>query len=145
MANIVFYNSFKKQQMNGSSYVDFDTDAIKVALVTSSYNPSTSTDDFFSDVSGYEVSGTNYLSGGATLANKVVDEAGGIITFDADDVVWAQNPGGFGDARYLILYKSTGTATTSPLIGYLDMVVDRGNVDGPLTIAWSSNGIITLQ
>ena len=52
--------------------IDFDTDTLKTALLTSSYTPNLDTHDFFDDVSGYEVSGTGYTADGATLANAGV-------------------------------------------------------------------------
>jgi hypothetical protein len=147
MATIVKYNSFLKNQMNGGAgtaalVVDFDTNTLKAALVSSVYTPSATTHVTFNDITN-EVSGTNYSAGGATLTTATLTESSGTVTFDADDVVWAQDAAGFTNARYVILYKSTGTASTSPLIGYIDLVSDKGNVSGSLTIQWNASGIIT--
>lgn len=51
--------------------IDFDTDTIKVALLTASAAPNLDTWDYFNDVTN-EVSGTGYTAGGATLASKTV-------------------------------------------------------------------------
>jgi hypothetical protein len=147
MATITKYNSFLTQQMNGGAgtaalVVDFDTDTIKAALVTSVYTPSASTHVTFDDITN-EVSGSNYTAGGATLTTPTLTESSGTVTFDADDVVWAQHASGFTDARYVIIYKDTGTPSTSALIGYIDLTSDKGNVSGSLTIEWNASGILT--
>ena len=128
--------------MDGTAVTDFNTDTIKVALTTSSYSPAASTHDYFNDVTN-EVSGTNYAAGGATLGSLSLTESGGTVTFDAADTTWSQSGAGFSNARYAVIYKSTGTSSTSPLIGYIDFGSDKGNVAGDLTIQWGASGLIT--
>lgn len=140
---IQVYDKHKQYQVDGTAPVDWNTDTIKVALVSSSYTPSITADDYFSDVSAYEVSGTNYTAGGAIISNISVSVASNKVVVDGDDVSWASNAGGFTNARYAIIYKATGTASTSPLIGYINFTGDRGNTIAPLLIVWSSSGIIT--
>lgn len=139
MADVI-YNSFKKKIMDGS--IDLDTDTIKVALVTSSYTPDQDAHDFFDDVTN-EVSGTGYSAGGATLANKAVtqDNTGNKGVFDADDVTWSTST---ITARGAVLYKSTGTASTSALICYIDFGSDKSSAGGNFTIQWNASGILTL-
>lgn len=139
MADVI-YNSFKKKIMDGS--IDLDTDTIKVALVTSSYTPDQDTHDFFDDVTN-EVSGTGYTAGGASLANKTVtqDNTNNKGVFDADDVTWSTST---ITARGAVLYKSTGTAGTSPLICYIDFGSDKSSAGGNFTIQWNASGILTL-
>lgn len=143
MATITKYNKFLKNQFDGTAVIDFNTDTIKVALVTSTYSPSATTHDFFDDITN-EVSGTNYTAGGATIGSLTLTESSGTVTFDGADVTWAQSGSGFSTARYAIIYKSTGTASTSPLIGYIDFTADKGNVSGDLTIQWGAGGIFTV-
>src|ERR1044072_4016231 len=113
MADVIF-NSFKRDIMNGA--LDLDTDTIKVALVTSSYTPNQDTHTKFSDVTN-EVSGTGYTAGGTALANKAVtaDNTDNEGVFDADDVTWSSST---ITARGAVVYKDTGTASTSKLICY---------------------------
>ena len=61
------YGNFVLKALNKE--VDFDTDTIKVALLTSSYTPDQDAHDYFNDVSSAEVTGTGYTAGGATLAS----------------------------------------------------------------------------
>lgn len=140
MADII-YNSFKKKIMDGS--IDLDTDTIKVALVTSSYTPDQDAHDFFDDVTN-EVSGTGYSAGGASLANKAVtaDNTDNEGVFDADDVTWSTST---ITARGAVIYKSTGTASTSALICYLDFGSDKTSTAGNFTIQWNAEGILNLN
>lgn len=143
MATYTKYNSFLKNQLNGTAVVDFEADTIKLALVSSSYTPNAATHDFFNDITN-EVTGTNYTAGGATLGSKTLTESGGTATFDAADVVWAQSGTGFTGARYAILYKDTGVASTSPLIGYYGFVSDKDNVDDAFTFTFNASGIFSV-
>jgi len=140
MADVIF-NSFKKKIMDGS--IDLDTDTIKVALVTSSYTPDQDAHDFFDDVTN-EVSGTGYTAGGATLASVTVtaDNTDNEGVFDAADVTWSSST---ITARGAVIYKSTGTASTSPLIAYIDFGSDKSSSAGNFTISWNSEGILNLN
>jgi hypothetical protein len=142
MATATLYNSFKQKIMNGS--IDLDTDTIKVALVGAAYTPDIDTHDFWDDVSANESSGTGYTAGGTTLANPAVTvvTASDLGKFDADDVSWTISSA--LSARYAVLYKSTGVAGTSPLIGYVDFGSTTSIGSGTLAITWSASGILTL-
>ncbi|NTW61852.1 hypothetical protein HGB25_00330 [Candidatus Saccharibacteria bacterium] len=139
MASVI-YNNAKKLLMNGG--LDLDTDTIKVALVTSTYVPNIDTHTMFSDVTN-EVVGTGYTAGGATLATATVvaDNTGNTGVFDAADTTWTTST---ITARGAVIYKSTGTASTSPLLAYVDFVTDKISTAGTFTIAWNASGIITL-
>lgn len=143
MASIQKYNKWQEQALNGSGPIDWDTDTIKVMLVSSAYTPAPTTDSFINDVNANEVSGTNYTAGGETIAGISVVESGGISTINGNDVQWLQAAGGFSNARYGIIYKDTGTPATSPLVGYIDLTTDKSNVNGDLTIQWGASGIFT--
>jgi hypothetical protein len=139
MANVI-YNSFKRDIMNGG--IDLDTDTIKVALVTSSYTPDQDAHDNFDDVTN-EVSGTGYTAGGATLASVSIsaDNTDNEGVFDAADVTWSSST---ITARGAVIYKSTGTASTSKLIAYIDFGADKSSSSGDFTIQWDSEGILNL-
>lgn len=100
--------------------VDWVTDTIKEALVTSSWTPDQDANDFWDDVSANEVAnGAGYTTGGATLASKSVTYTGGTnkVALIAADVVWTGLTKAF---RYGVYYKDTGSASTSPVLGYVD-------------------------
>jgi hypothetical protein len=143
MASFI-YNKYKQGIFDNTTNlrVDLDTDTIKVALVTSSYTPNADTHDFFDDVTN-EVVGTGYTAGGATLATPTVtlDTANDRVDFDADDTQWTTST---ITARAAVIYKSTGTASTSPLIAYIDFSTDQISSAGTFLIQWSASGILRL-
>jgi hypothetical protein len=124
--------------------VDFDSDSIKVALLSSSYTPSQTAHDYFDDVSAYEVSGTGYTAGGQALASKTanLDTTNKVLVLDAADVTWANST---ITARYAVVYDASGgTAATNALIGYIDLVSDQASNNGNFVIQWDATGIIRL-
>jgi hypothetical protein len=125
----------------GAAPINWGSDTIKVALCTSTYTPNQDTHDFFNDVTN-EVTGTGYTAGGATLASKTATYTSGTNTcaFDAADVTWSTST---ITARYAVIYKSTGTASTSPLVGYIDFGADVSSSGGNFTITFDSAGIWT--
>jgi hypothetical protein len=135
------YGNFLLKALNKE--VDFDTDTIKVALLSSSYTPDQDAHDYFNDVSTYEVTGTGYTSGGATLGSKTAtyDSASNVIVLDAADTTWSSST---ITARYAVIYDSTGTASTSALIGYVDFGSDQSSTNGNFTITWDSTGIVRI-
>lgn len=142
MATTTVYGKLSASVFNKE--IDFDSDTIKVALVTSSYSPSQDNHDYWDDVVANEASGTGYTAGGATLANKTVTYDAGTnkTTFDADDVSWAAST---ITARYAVLYDSTpGTNATRPLVAYVDFGSDQSSSSGTFTVSWSASGIFTV-
>lgn len=135
------YGNFLLKALNKE--VDFDSDTIKVALLSSSYTPDQDAHDYFNDVSSYEVTGTGYTTGGATLASKTAtyDSGTNVIVLDAADVTWSSST---ITARYAVIYDSTGTSSTSALIGYVDFGSDQSSTNGNFTITWDSTGIVRI-
>ena len=123
--------------------VDWDTDTIKVALVTDSYTPDQDTHDYFNDVTNELSTGDGYTAGGATLGTKTIGYTadGNVIKLDAADVTWANST---ITARRAIIYVDTGDAETSVLLGYVDFGADQVSSAGNFTIAWSADGIFTI-
>lgn len=120
--------------------VDWVTDTIKVALATSSYTPNQDTHDFFDDVTN-EVTGTGYTAGGVTLGSKSTsfDATSNETRLIAADAVWT---GATITARFAVVYKSTGTASTSPLLGYVNFGSDQSEAAGTFTITWDATGVL---
>ncbi len=116
-------------------------DTVKVALCTSSYVPDQDAHDYFNDITN-EVTGTGYTAGGATLASKtsVYTAATNTLALDAADTTWSNAT---ITARYAVIYVSTGTASTSALLGYVDFGADVVSTGGPYVITWDAAGILT--
>ena len=138
------YNLHKQYILDNTTNgrVDWDADTIKVALVTSSYTPNFDTHNFFDDVTN-EVSGTGYTAGGATLGSVTItlDTANDRVDVDAADTSWTSST---ITARGAVIYKSTGTPSTSPLIAYVDFGSDYVSSNGTFLIQWAAAGIIRL-
>jgi len=136
------YGNFLVKALNKE--VDYDTDTIKVALLTSSYTPDQDAHDYFNDVSSAEVTGTGYTSGGNTLGSKTntYDAATNVIVLDAADTTWASST---ITARYAVVYDDSGaTAASKPLIGYVDFSSDQSSTNGNFTITWDATGIVRI-
>lgn len=110
-ASITAYDHLWKLLLTGG--IDLDTDTLKIALVTSSYTPSTAHDEW-ADVSANEVAtGSGYTTGGVTLTGY----AGTNSTIDFADPAWTSLTKTF---RYAVCYKSgSGGGLTNPLLFYI--------------------------
>lgn len=136
------YGQFLQQALNKE--IDWDTDTIKVALLTNSYTPDQDAHNYFDDVSSFEVTGTGYTQGGNTLANKTntYNSATNVIVLDADDTTWSSST---ITARYAVVYDATpATNATKPLIGYVDFGSDQSSSNGNFTITWDATGIVRI-
>lgn len=120
-----------------SGDIDLTSDTIKATIHSSSYTPSQSGDEYFSDVDN-EVVGTGYTAGGATVTSITVTNSGTTTTFDGADVSWSTAT---ITGRYMVLRKDTGTDSTSPLIGYVDFGEDVSSSGGTFQATWDSSGI----
>ena len=106
------------------------TDNIKAVLVDSAdYTLNISTDQYLSDIAAGGRVGTS-----GNLANK--SSTGGV--FDADDITIT---GVTGDQfEYIIIYRDSGTASTSQLIACIDTATGLPCTPngGDITITWDS-------
>lgn len=142
MASAKAYGNLAKAAFNKE--VDWDTDDIKVMLVSSSYSPNQDTHDYLDDVTAFEVSGTGYTAGGVSLTSKTLtyDAANNVLALDAADVTWANST---ITARYVVVYDNSGaSAAAKPLIGYVDLVSDQASNAGNFTIQWDASGILRI-
>lgn len=123
--------------------IDLDTDVVKVALCTASYTPDQDAHDYFDDITNELSTGSGYTAGGATLASKSVTYTGGTNTFafDAADVSWTSAT---ITARYAIVYVSTGTASTSPLLCCIDFGENVSSTNATFSIVFHADGIFKV-
>ena len=111
------------------------SDTLKINLTSSSYTPNLSTDQFLNIISGGAI-----IAAGVTLTS-VTGAAG---TLSAANTVFTSVSG--SAASYVVLYKDTGSSSTSPLIGLIDTatglpVTPNG---GNITVAWAAGAVFTL-
>lgn len=107
MANALFD---KARQRFLEGQFNWNTDTIKAVLVdTGTYTVNLSAHEFLSDIgTGARISTSGALTGKST--------AGGAA--DANDVTFTSVTGASIEA--IVLYKDTGTDSTSPLIAFID-------------------------
>jgi len=140
MASKVYGNALKAAF---NKEIDFDSDTVKVMLLTSAYSPNQDTHDYLDDVVANEVTGTGYTAGGQALASKTVtyDAATNTVKFDASDVTWSASS---ITARYAVVYDdSPATNATKPLIAYFDFTTDRASSNGDFIVRWGTDGIFS--
>lgn len=130
MANVMF-NSGKMRLLKGSTgAIDFLADTIKAMLCSSTYAPNA--DDEFIDTGGASDPVDARIAGTTdqTLANKAIgkDLTGDFAYIDADDPTFTAVAS--GTVARVVIYKDTGTPTTSPMICSLDasVVANGGNI-----------------
>lgn len=111
---------------------DLTDNTIKVALVKNTYSVNINTHEFLSDISESAVAATTSLLTGKTTASGI---------FDADNIT-IENYGTSGFA-YLVLFKDTGTRSTSRLLAYIDtatgLPVSSTIEPISITINWSND------
>jgi hypothetical protein len=129
-----------KNLYTGANLWDWDTDTIKSAFSTATYAYNIDTHDFFNDVTNELATAGNYTAGGFTLATAVAsyDTTTDQVRLDAADISQASATFSF---QIITTYKSTGTASTSPLICFLDAGATVAPSAGTLTVTWDATGI----
>lgn len=121
---------------------DFSSATLKVMLTTSSYTPNVDTHEFKSDVTN-EITGTGYSAGGVTLTTVAwtYDSTNNWGLLTADPATWTAAT---FTTRYAVIYKSTGTDSTSRLIGYIDYGTNQSPVGEDFVINWTS-GVVRVR
>lgn len=136
----------------GLSYFNFtagnDLDHLSVLLAKNTYTPNVDTHEFLSAVTGFEVAGTNYgrvaLTGtswtydASVPTNKRVVLGANAATFSALTLA------GANAARFAIVFRDTGSAATSRLVGYLDFGADQTPTSEDFLVSFSS-GVIRAR
>jgi hypothetical protein len=144
MANIVM-NEAKLSLVNGN--IVFASDTIKAMLVSSVYTPNA--DDQFIDTGGASdavdarIAGTtDQTIGSKTLAKDTTND---FAYLDGADVTFTAVTSG-ATIVGVVVYKDTGTPTTSKILAYYD-VTDTPTNGGDITIQWATpanGGILKL-
>lgn len=128
MANAL-YDLARQSFLSGSPAIDWDTDNIKVSLVRSSaYTPNLATDQFLSSV-------PTRVADSADLSGKSVTSG----VADASDVTFTAVAAGLA-VQYVLIWKDTGVAGTSPLIALIDTgtglpITPNG---GDIVVSWDA-------
>lgn len=126
MANAL-YAKGKEKILSGS--INLPSDTIKASLLSSSYTANLSTDEFWSTISA------NLLNTSQTLGSKSVTAG----VFDAADVTFTAVTSG-STVKAVVIWKDTGTPSTSPLLVYIDTITGfpLATNGGDITITWDN-------
>lgn len=138
MASVLYLKGIENL---GLGDLHWDTDTIKLKYMAVAYTPAPTTENFLSDVSASEASGapTETLT---TIAPRF-DAANNRIEFDANDVTEASIT---CTTNKFIIYKDTGVAATSPLIGCFDIAEGTlSPVAGTLALTFNTEGIFSIS
>lgn len=135
----VFVNSYKVRAAKGN--IAFLTDTIKFALLNTTHVTNIDTQEFWSDVSANEVSGSGYTAGGVAATNKTVtlDTTNDRGVMDCDDPAWAAITA--ANIRYCAVYKDTGTPSTSPILGIIDLGGAQTQNGASFTVVLAATGL----
>lgn len=115
-------------------------DTIKVMLTTSAYVPDRTTHQFKTSVTNELPTAGGYTAGGFTLASKAPLEDGVNRKAGLDAADISVGTATF-TTRYAVVYKDTGTAATSAILGYVDFGADMSPSNGPFSITWAATGV----
>lgn len=112
---------------------------------SSSYTPNQSTHEFFTDATNELSTANGYTAGGATLGTKSVALSSLTTALKAAATTWTPGAGQTLTIRYLVIRKDTGTGSTSPLLGYVDLGADTSATNAAWTATWdSTDGVLKL-
>jgi len=132
------FNNFYEQLVDAG--IDWVADDIKAALLTTAWTPDR-TADFYDDLTNELANGDGYLTEGEALTTKAVATAANVVYLEADDIVWTFTAS--KSFRYVVFYKDTGVAGTSPLIWYVDL--GALTLSGTYTIQLNALGLISFS
>lgn len=146
--DITLFEEFADQL--GMELHDFDNDTIKLALIDDTVTPTAAdATPMWGAGSGVDYDANEVTDAGGYTAGGITipvtwSEADGVATLDDDsgDVSLAQDPSGFTDARWGILYNDS--AASKNAIGFVDLGADVSEQDGPVNINWNASGIFTV-
>jgi hypothetical protein len=118
MATSIYYkvNDFVDQLCRGVH--DFSGDTFKIGLTN--IDPTSAATDFNALT---EITAQNgYVAGGTALTGVTLVETAGVVTFDANNVVFTAAGGSFGPFQYCVLMNATPSAggLVYPIVGYFD-------------------------
>jgi hypothetical protein len=129
MANALFTAYVNNMLTQAATQVDLDGDSIRAILVDHGVDaPVVSTDDFLDDIgAGARIAVSSAMT--VTISGRVVDMTD--VTFTA--VTGAS-------VESIVIYKHTGTDSTSRLIAYIDTATNLPVTPngGDITITWDN-------
>lgn len=122
--------------------VDLDADTIRTAFVdTGVYTVNLTTHDFYNDLTGVY---PNTRATGKQLTSITIGTVAAGV-FDAADTLFAAFSNGSVSVEGIVIYKDSGSDTTSDLVAWWDTGVTGMPFTpsgGDVTIVWNASGIL---
>lgn len=129
------YDTGRDAFLNGD--INFTSDTIKMALISDGYTPDLESHQYWSDVN------TNLVGTETELTSK--STSAGVA--NCDNVTFSAVIGG-STVSYLVIFKDTGTDSTSPLIACLDtatgLPIETSGADITINIDTGSSKLFKL-
>lgn len=141
---ITAFDSFVYHMAQGN--IAYLTNTICAALLNNNYTPVTSVHDAWDDVSSHVCTSGDYAV--TYLSSRTITQDSSKRTvFDAADVDYGDSVS--ISARYMVIYKDSGTPSTSYLLWYVDLN-DGGSEEvesssSDFDIAFHSDGIYRID
>ncbi len=155
-AVLTLYSAAAQYGLN--STINYNSDAVTIALVSSAYTPAQTTHAVLADVftigNPPEITaGNGYTAGGVLAGVGVISRSGATTTWTLANFSLGASGGNIGAWRYAILYAAkTVGGVTNPLIAYLLGDNTAGGTDIPLCpngafirINWNPSGVYTAS
>lgn len=124
--------SFKAELLGGDH--DLDTDALKMALYTSTATLDATTTAYSAT---NEVTGTNYTAGGVAINNVSITVDGTTAYVDFDDVVFTEVD---ITANGALIYNTSSSINVNAAVAVLAFGEDKTATDGDFTVKMPAAG-----
>jgi hypothetical protein len=141
-----WYGPGAKNIVNGN--VLYLTNTIKVMLMGGTFAFSKDDETRAQIVANEIAAGNGYTARGATLGTKSVtyDAATDRTRLFAANTVWTPSAGQTLSAKAAVIYKDTGTDSTSYLMGCVDFGTTMSALSGAFTLDWdNTEGLLYVQ
>lgn len=138
MPSITQYLEFLKGRITAK--FDMTTATLKLMLLKATHTPNLQSHDYVNDVSGDEITGTGYSAGGFTLSGAIpqADTGNNRYLFKLDAV---SSAGCTFTWRYAVIYRDTGTPSTSDLMALIDPGALQSLSVATFEIQWNPDGV----
>lgn len=131
----------------GSPQVSIASQALTVALLTSTYTFSAS-HNVYADLTNELTTTGGYTLGGQAIAGLSFVQSSTVSNLDGNDVTWTASGGGIAAFRFAVVYIN---ATLNSVVKPLICCIDNNGSDVPattapntLTVVWNATGIYQI-
>ena len=119
---------------------------VRLALMNDSFTVDLEGDEVWADVSAAEIDEEEndvYSAGGNEVAAKSLTQAGAVVTFDGDDVVWPEST---ITASFAVLYNATpADDAEKDLLTVIDFEGEEISENGDFRVEWDDAGIFEVN